>query len=82
MAELNTWFQDNKLKLNSEKTKYIYFHNRQQRMSATQKLNISNKDINCSQSTKFLGLTIDEELKWKEHIDILCGKLSSTIFLN
>jgi len=81
VSQLENWFQHNKLKLNSEKTKYIYFHKKRQTINATQKLSILNKEITCSQFTKFLGVILDEELKWKEHIDILCGKLSSTIFL-
>ena len=43
----------------------------------TQKLNfrISGQKINTKNSVKYLGLVIDEWLKWKEHYDILRAKL-------
>ena len=29
--------------------------------------------------TKFLGILIDDRLKWKEHISLICSKLSKCI---
>jgi len=42
--------------------KCINFHNKQLKISCTQKLCLMNKEIACSKSTKFPGVTIDEEL--------------------
>lgn len=41
---------------------YIYIHH-------------NNHDIQKGKHFKFLGLNIDQHLKWKGNIKIMCGKL-------
>jgi len=42
---------------------------------------LNNKSISKVQSTKFLGVEIDEKLTWKNHISDVERKISSAIFL-
>ena len=35
---------------------------------------IDNKEIKATNSIKLLGINIDDQLKFKEHISILCSK--------
>ena len=78
LSKLNTWFQVNKLSLIIDKTKYMIFEpkkilnkkNCKLVMQDYDQLNISIHDtqlerVNC---TKFLGVTVDSELNWKQHI--------------
>jgi hypothetical protein len=53
--------------LNYEKTHYLQF---QTKNSQKLDLNITlaDKHINTSTNIKFLGLTIDDKLSWKDHI--------------
>ena len=40
---------------------------------------MQNKSINCVTSTKFLGIIIDNKLKWNEHITYVKNKISKVI---
>lgn len=42
-------------------------------------ININGVEIRQSTSTKFLGITIDHHLEWKEYTDILKQKLAKII---
>ena len=42
-------------------------------------IKINNEQIECKNSIKFLGITIDRHLSWKDHIDIIACKISRTI---
>jgi hypothetical protein len=78
-ASLNKWIKANKLTLNFDKTNFIKF-------CTTSKncvnLNIGyvDKTIEEVETTKFLGLQIDNNLKWKTHIQCIIPKLSSACF--
>ena len=77
LGKLFVWFSVNKLSLNLSKTNYILFRNR----SADTDLNIRINTINVTrvQSSKFLGIIIDENLNWKPHIQLVKSKLSKTL---
>ena len=72
MFLLFQWFVANKLSLNIDKTCFITFANQKVENPVIQinDLKIANVDY-C----KYLGLYIDQDLKWTIHIDQLCGKL-------
>lgn len=61
------WFSANKLKLNKNKTQSLVIS--------------TDSTVTKGNSVKLLGITIDDGLKWDVHIDHLCKKLSSTIFV-
>ena len=69
----------NKLSFNLSKTNYIYilFRNR----SADTDITICINTINVTrvQSSKFLGIIIDENLNWKPHMQLVKSKLSKTL---
>ena len=71
---LNTWFQLNKLTLNVEKTKCMFFHKRR----AVPPINISmnNMPIDIVPHFKYLGIILDTHLSWKTHVAMVTGKLS------
>lgn len=46
-------------------------------INLTSKISYMNKDIENVSVTKFLGLHIDSDLKWKAHAESVCAKLSS-----
>ena len=49
-------------------------------MQAAHKLIIDNKEIKTTNSIKLLGINIDDQLRFNEHISILCSK--TTMQLN
>jgi hypothetical protein len=72
--KLNVWFNINLLSLNHNKTQYIQFRTTN---SPIIQLDISynNRYILNNTNTRFLGITVDSSLSWKNHIDGLMVKL-------
>ena len=75
----------NQLSLNISKTKYSFFHKPSERddMLLLPKLNVYNSEIERSECLKFLGLGVllDENLCWKEHIKYIESKIAKNIGL-
>ena len=67
LDNLSAWFKINKLSLNVPKTNYIVFGG-QNVMNNNSKLFIDNNVITKVHSSKYLGIIIDEKLKWQKHI--------------
>src|SRR3989442_5138510 len=66
----------NNFTLNSEKSYYmIFFPTNQDNHDLSLDLNVNNKRINRVQSSKFLGVTIDDQLEESFHIQELCLSL-------
>ena len=67
MSQLCEWFKVNKLSLNLDKTCYSIFGSNHKNTIA-HKLYINDKVIQNVASCKYLGILIDSDLKWIEHI--------------
>ena len=78
LCKVDKWLQANKLTLNIRKTHYMLFH--RVRLKREQ-LNIyfRRETIFRVNSTKFLGVIIDDKLKWTAHIQYIKNKLSKSI---
>ena len=76
------WFKDNQLTLHPGKTRYVLLNSRNKSLNlsleGTQIKQISNSSDETS--FKFLGIMIDEQLNWKEHINYLQNKLRKSFF--
>ena len=71
LSKIKQWFLANKLSLNVTKTKYSFFHETSKKDDIPLKLprlQISNYNIERILSIKSLGVLIDENLSWKDHI--------------
>ena len=80
--ELNkivTWLNINKLSLNIEKTQYMLFSSKKSKYDNSRSLKINNNHITRVSSIKFLGVILDEQLKWKEHINYIKSKISKCL---
>ena len=67
LQETNDWFFNNLLTLNYNKTHFLQFFVKKQNEIKIQIIT-SNTILTNTNSTKFLGLTIDSMLSWREHI--------------
>ena len=79
---VNEWFLANKLSLNAKKTKYVLFHKVSMCDSLPSQLptmTFNNIEIKRENSIKFLGVIIDENLTWKNHIEVAENKISKNI---
>ena len=69
----NNWFTANKLVLNPDKTCYMLFKPKNKEIcDSAIKICIGNHEIKKVNSTKFIGVQIDANLTWKEHVDDIC----------
>lgn len=69
---IDGWLKSNLLVMNAEKSTYIIFESGRsidEFLVSNFKLEIDNKTISRTHSTKYLGLTIDAKLDWSEHIE-------------
>ena len=66
------WFDDNYLKMNEDKCHLLLTTHKDEYTSAT----IGSETIINSQSVKLLGITIDNSLKFNEHVSGLCKKVN------
>ena len=78
-VELNKvydWLAANKLSLNISKTKFMIFHFPQRKLDFDLTLKIDNTPISKTEEFDFLGLRIQENLKWDAHVSKIGNKLA------
>ena len=76
------WFRSNKLSLNFDKTSYSIFHSRKSLVPNTfDSMIIDGEVIERKKSAKYLGLTFDEVLSWRHHVEKLLSNLSKYFYL-
>ena len=81
LDNINKWLIAKKLSLNAIKTKYMIFATCQKLKNCMEvDLKFNGSSITRTDKKDYLGLTLDEGLKWDKHIDKLCKKLSSAIY--
>ena len=79
LQNINECFISNKLSLNIEKTKFSLFHRASRRndlLLVLPKLSVNNQIIQRQSSIKFLGILLDENLSWKEHLKLTRNKIA------
>ena len=79
LSKLCVWFQANKLSLNTNKTNYILFSHKNMKTDPNISLCMQGIKIERVESTKFLGVVIDEKLTWKKHIDYIKLKIAKAL---
>src|SRR6218665_2878225 len=72
-AEIDVWMSSNRLKLNSEKTQFIWLGGRQQLNKVNiNSINLLGSTVNFKSSVINLGVTIDGPLTIKDHVLRIC----------
>ena len=80
MGRILRWLEDNKLTVNLNKTQYSIFQT--ENMNIPDWLNnikINNNTIKRVHSARFLGIILDEKLKWDDHVKQLSESLTQII---
>ena len=89
-TELNglyDWLTANKLTLNIKKSNFVIFRPNQKKMLYQPKICIFDNEttqkanLECKNFIKYLGILIDSNLSWKQHIDYITLKISKTVGL-
>ena len=81
LLNINNWLLANKLTLNMTKTEFMLIGSRQKlnSLSVLPDLEINGTQLNRVDFTKSLGVLIDENLTWSNHINAISKKISSGI---
>ena len=80
---ISEWITSNHMVLNLDKTEGLLIGTRQNVLKNIDKFDvkINAQSVSKVNSHKLLGLHIDNSLSWSVHVDKLCGKLKSKLFL-
>ena len=84
LTNVSNWFNANKLSLNVKKSKFSFFHKSSKKDNIPLRLpnlNINGFTIERESLTKFLGVWIDENLTWRDHIHTVENKIAKNIGL-
>lgn len=74
LDKIEKWLNANRLTPNTEKTNYMLIKQGAS-IDANFTINFANKTLNRVALVKYLGITIQENLKWNSHIQSTCRKI-------
>ena len=71
LHNVNIWLETNKITLNTEKTEFMLIASKRKlkQFSGNANLTIGRHNIKQVINKNVLGIILEEELKWREHID-------------
>jgi hypothetical protein len=78
LKNVSTWFNQNKLSINNEKTKYMIFNTRHVDFKSHTLL-LNGKKIEKTDKMKFLGVIIQPDLSWEAHCSSKANTISQTL---
>ena len=78
LTKIQSWFQCNKLSLNIDKTNFMYFKNSNS-PQVNLDVQINHISLTRKHSTKFLGVTINANMSWNEHLNNISNSISKNI---
>jgi hypothetical protein len=81
MKEIQRWFTLNKLIINEGKTLVISFHTTQKKKPIAPRVLMDGREVSYNTETKFLGLYMNENMKWTTHIRYLYSKLNKSFYI-
>ena len=77
LTYLFKWFKDNKLTVNSSKSNFTIFTTpyKRRKVNLPSEIKVNEHKIFISDKIKYLGVIIDEDLTWNDHITHICNSL-------
>ena len=82
LQKVSEWLRANKLSINIGKTNFLLFHKSCDKDNLPLKLpilEINNVPIKLISATKFLGVQIDENINWTQHITLTENKMAKQL---
>lgn len=76
---IGTWLNANRLACNVSKTHYMIFTLNTAVRASPFHLLLNGETLCPTSSTRFLGVIIDNRLRWDAHINLICSKISKCI---
>ena len=81
LALLVQWLQANKISLNASKTELLLFRPKGNAITKNLNFCISSEKIKLFRTVKYLGVILNENLLWQDHLNTLIPKLSRAVGL-
>lgn len=78
LQKLDIWLKNNKLSLNTKKTKYMIISSKRTVVPPTS-ITLNNNLIEKVNNIKYLGLIIDSHLTWYDHIQYVIKKINPIV---
>ena len=79
LGELSRWFRCNRLTLNLKKTEYVYFGGPGGRRDTPGHLEVGGEQIRRVEGARFLGVWVDEKLRWTGQIGQVRTKVGQLV---
>ena len=76
MKNSTVWLDANKISLNVDKTELVIFKRQRKKLDTGIKIKLNRKRLCPSQSVRYLGIKIDQNLNWKDDINDVAVKLN------
>lgn len=76
LSKVSQWLCVNKLSLNVDKSNFVVFHPPQKKVGYSINLLINDNILRHENCIKYLGIIIDSNLNWKEHVHERGNKIS------
>lgn len=77
LSLISNWLQQQHLKINVSKSYFVLFKNNVENTTLT----ISGTPLKQETTFKYLGLHVNAQLNWNNHIDRVCKKISPFIYV-
>ena len=74
LIKISTWMEVNKLLINESKTKIMFFYMPPKCIDALT-IRMNGVEIEVVDDFNFLGITINQSLNWKSHVNVSCNKV-------
>ena len=68
MKNIVQWLETNKISINTEKTEIVLFRAQKTVIKKNMNFQISEQKINIKKETKYLGMVMDKQLAFKNHM--------------
>ena len=82
LTDVSNWFNGKKLSLYVKKAKYSFFHKSSKKDNIALRhpnLNMNDLTVERESSIKFLKVSIDENLTWRDHVHTVENKIAKNI---
>lgn len=82
LINLSEWCKANGMVINTSKTKLMLITTPQKRaIMNTDNLFLNLNNLNTIKNDKILGVFVDNNLSWSSHVDKICKKITSNLWL-
>jgi hypothetical protein len=81
MKQIESWFSDNKMIINVNKSKAIFFHLKNKNVEENPHIIFKNEKIGYISALKFLGIHVSDSFSWRMQIQTLCTNLSKVCYI-